>query len=67
MMDDTTRKVRLVIYHNYRNEWAAIDLKLICRFSMRSEQQVKDAINWLVKEGYLQWDKNAKLIRIPFK
>jgi len=67
MLDDTTRKVYKIIGNKYRYEWFAIDLAILVRLSMRTEQQVKDAVNFLVREGYLQWDRKDNKFRVPFK
>lgn len=67
MLDDTTRKVYRVLYNIHRNEWFALELGVITRLSMRSEQQVKDSVNWLVREGYLKWDKSNNMFMVPFK
>lgn len=67
MLDDTQRKVYKIIGNKYRYEWFTIDVALLTRLSMRTEQQVKDAVNYLVKEGYLQWDKKENMFRVPFR
>lgn len=65
--DDTIRKVYTVLFHSHRYEWFGLDIKLTAQRSMRSEQQVKDSVNWLVREGYLKWDKERNLFMVPFK
>lgn len=67
MLNDTARKIYNVIFHLYRYEWSEIDIERISRLSLRTEQQVKDAVNWLFKESYIHWDKQTNRFRIPFK
>jgi len=67
VLDDTTRKVYRIIGNKYRYEWFTLDVALIARHAMRTEQQVKDAVNKLVKDGYLKWDKKENRFMVPFK
>lgn len=67
MRDDTIRKVYTVLFHSHRYEWFELDVQLVARRSMRSEQKVKDSVNWLVKEGYIKWDKSSNKFMVPFK
>jgi len=66
VFDDTTRKIHRILYNRHRFEEFYIDTSLIARLSLRTEQQVKDSINSLVKEGYLKWDKKTNTFKIPF-
>jgi len=40
-------------------------VELISQRSQRTEDQVKDAVNELVKERYLYWNKEAGTFQIP--
>lgn len=66
-MDDTTRKIYRILCSQAPFEWFALDVTKIARQAIRSEQQVKDAVNWLYKNRYLEWDKQANKFRVPFK
>lgn len=50
MLDDTTRKVYRVIGHLHKFEWFMIDVELIARYAVRSEQQVKDSSEFRLSE-----------------
>ena len=67
MRDDTTRKIYRILCNKWRSVEFKIDAALIARLSLRTEQQVKDSVNWLVKEGYLKWDRLTNTFKIPFK
>lgn len=67
MLDDTTRKVYRILYNRNSHFEFNIDVSKLARLSMRTEQQVKDAVNWLVKERYINWDKEKGVFKIPFK
>lgn len=66
MLEDGARKVLTVLWNTYRNEAAEIDLPYLCQRSQRTERQVKEAVNLLVKEGYLIWDKASHKIRVLY-
>jgi len=65
VLDDTSRKVFTVLWNTYRNDPFIIDVELISQRSQRTEDQVKDAVNELVKERYLYWNKEAGTFQIP--
>lgn len=67
MLDDTTRKVLRILYNKYRFEEFKLDVSLIARYSMRSEDQVKAAVNELVKIGYVRWHKERNTFELPFQ
>lgn len=66
MLDDNARKVLIVLWNTFQHEPFIINLTYLCQRSQRSETQIKDAINLLVKEGYVLWDKNANTFRVIY-
>lgn len=56
MLSDDARKILAIVWSMYRSEWAIYtkDIPLICQRSGRSEKRVRDALNELVKLGYLE-------------
>ncbi len=56
MLSDDARKVLLIVWSMYRSEWANYtkDIPVICRRSGRTERRARDALNELVKLGYLE-------------
>lgn len=66
MLDDAARKILTVMWNTYRNEPSKIDLPYLCQKSQRTEAQVKEAINLLVKEAYVIWDKAANTFRVIY-
>ncbi|WP_028611090.1 hypothetical protein [Paenibacillus harenae] len=64
MLDDTTRKVLTVLWNTYRNEPCRIDISYISQRSQRKEEQVKEAVNQLVKEGFVLWDRKENSFRV---
>ncbi|RJE88644.1 hypothetical protein D3P07_11665 [Paenibacillus sp. 1011MAR3C5] len=55
MLSDRARKVLSVVWHTFGHEQAdyVAGMHLICQRSRYTEQQVRDALNELVKTGYL--------------
>lgn len=66
MLGDDARKILTVMWNTYRNDPSRIDLAYICLKSQRTVDQVKDAINLLVKEEYVLWDKGANTFRVIY-
>lgn len=66
MLDDTSRKVLTVMWNVYRNEPSRIDIANICKKSQRSEDQVKGAINSLVKEEFVLWERRTNTFRVIY-
>jgi len=65
VLDDTSRKVFTVLWNTYRNDPFILDVGLISQRSQRTEEQVKAAVNELVKERYLFWVKEAGTFQLP--
>ena len=64
MLDDTNRKVLRVLFSlNFFNP-QSIDINKLVRLSGRTEQQVKDAVNSLVSERYVEWDKQNNMFKV---
>lgn len=66
MLGDDARKILTVMWNTYRNDPSKIDLSYICQKSQRTIDQVKDAINLLVKEEYVLWDREANTFRVIY-
>ncbi|WP_054029202.1 hypothetical protein [Bacillus sp. FJAT-28004] len=66
MLDDTARKVLTVLFNVYRNNPSSIDILYISQLSLRTVDQVKDAINELVKEGFVLWDRKANAFKVLY-
>ncbi|MBD2871411.1 hypothetical protein [Paenibacillus arenilitoris] len=66
MLDDTSRKVLTVLWNTYRNDPCRIDVGYVSQRSQRTEDQVKDAINLLVKEGFVLWDRKEHSFRVMY-
>ncbi|CAM4280342.1 hypothetical protein PAEN110709_06195 [Paenibacillus endophyticus] len=66
MLDDVTRKVLTVLWNVYRDDPSFIDVGYISQRAQRTEQQVKAAINELVKEGFVFWDRKANLFKVLY-
>jgi len=64
MLDDTSRKVLRILFNLYRFNEFTIDVELLARYAMRTEIQIKNSINTLVKDKYLLWDKVKGLYMI---
>lgn len=64
MLDDTTRKIlRIMFSLNYFN-YSQIDVTHLARVSIRSVQQVKEAINTLITEQYVEWNKEDNTFKV---
>jgi len=64
VLDDTSRKVLRVLFSlNFFNP-QSIDINKLVRLSGRTEQQVKDAVNSLVSERYVEWDKQNNMFKV---
>jgi DNA-binding MarR family transcriptional regulator len=66
MLDDNARKILMLLWHTIHHEPSMIDISYLCHRSQRNETQVKEAINLLVKEGYVLWDKGANTFRVIY-
>lgn len=66
MLGDGERKVLTVLWNTNRNEPSKLDIPYLSKRSQRSESQIKEAINILVKEGYVLWDKAANTFRVIY-
>ncbi|WP_054024958.1 hypothetical protein [Bacillus sp. FJAT-28004] len=66
MLDDAARKVLTVMWNVYRNDPSKIDVDIISRRAQRTEEQVKAAINKLVKEGFVLWDIKANAFNVLY-
>ncbi|WP_054029026.1 hypothetical protein [Bacillus sp. FJAT-28004] len=66
MLDDTARKVLTVLFNVYRYNPSNIDILYISQRSLRTEDQVKDAINELVKEGFVFWDRKENTFKVLY-
>jgi predicted transcriptional regulator len=66
VLDDTARKVLTVMWNVYRNDPSGIDTKYISQRSQRTEEQVKSAINHLVTEGFVLWDRKDNTFRVLY-
>jgi hypothetical protein len=66
MLDDTARKILTVLWNTKRHNPFRIDIKRLKRLSRREIPQIKDAINLLVKEEYLLWDKVNNSFKIQY-
>lgn len=64
MLDDTSRKVLRVLFSNHFFHEFELDIDFVVRRSMRSEQQVKDAINKLVSEQFVKWNKKDNTFKV---
>lgn len=64
MLDDTSRKVLRILFNLYRFNEFTIDVELLARYAMRTPKQIKTAVNALVKDKYLLWDKEQGLFII---
>jgi len=64
MLDDTSRKVLRILFNHYHFEEFTLDVALVARLSLRTEQQVKDGINTLVKEGNIVWYKEHNTFKL---
>jgi hypothetical protein len=62
MLDDTSRKVLRILYNLYRYDDFKLEIETLARYAMRSERQIKDAINTLVKDKYLVKDQGVFMI-----
>jgi hypothetical protein len=47
-----------ILYNLYRFSEFQIEVKQLAQYAMRTENQIKDAINTLVKDKYIFWDKD---------
>ncbi len=66
MLDDVTRKILTVMWNINRDELSTIDVGYISHRSQRTEQQVKAAINELVKEGFVLWDRQTNMFKVLY-
>lgn len=66
MLDDNARKVLTVLWNTNRNDPSKLDMPYLCQKSQRSEVQIKEAINNLVKEGYVLWDRATNTFRVLY-
>ncbi|MGO4696609.1 hypothetical protein AB4Z50_20220 [Paenibacillus sp. 2TAB26] len=66
MLDDAARKVLTVMWNVYRNDPSIIDVYYLSQKAQRTEEQVKDAINELVKEGFVLWDRKANTFKVLY-
>ncbi len=66
MLDDVARKILIVMWNINRDELSTIDVGYISHRSQRTPQQVKDAINELVKEGFVLWDRQANMFKVLY-
>lgn len=66
MLDDAARKIITVMWNTYRNDPSQINLAYLCQKSQRTEFQVKEVINLLVKEDYVIWDKATNTFRVIY-
>jgi hypothetical protein len=66
MLDDTTRKILTVIFNVYRDNPSIIDVAYISHKSQRTEDQVKESINILVKEGLILWDQQNNTFKVLY-
>lgn len=66
MLDDAARKVLTVMWNVYRNDSSIIDIDYLSQKTQRTEGQVKDAINILVKEGFVLWDRKANTFKVLY-
>lgn len=64
MLDDTSRKILRILFSLNFFNFSQIDVSYIARVSIRSEQQVKEAINNLVIEQYIEWDKQDNAFKV---
>ncbi|RXZ84563.1 hypothetical protein EBB07_00670 [Paenibacillaceae bacterium] len=54
MLSDLERKLLRVVFNLNRNEWVRLDIPRIAHLSVRSQQQVRAALNSLWRQGYLE-------------
>lgn len=66
MLDDAARKVLTVMWNLYRNDPSIIVIADLCKKTQRNESQIKEAINHLVKEDYVLWDKQSNTFRVLY-
>lgn len=66
MLDDNARKVLIVLWNTFQHKPSKINVPYLSQRSQRSEDQIKDAINLLVKEGFVLWDRNANTFQILY-
>lgn len=66
MLNDTTRKVLTVLFNVYRDNPSFIDVFFISQRTLRTEAQVKEAVNELVKEGFVFWDRKANTFKVLY-
>lgn len=64
MLTDTARKVKRILYNHHFFEKFELDVLSIAKLSLRTDQQVKDAINELVKEKELLWHKETNTFQV---
>lgn len=53
MLSDDARKILIVAWNLYRNEWVRIDVSEIVLRSGRDERRVRAALNELVRAYYI--------------
>ena len=66
MLDDVARKVLTILWNTYRNDPFTIDVAHISHRAQRTDGRVKIAINTLVKEGFVLWDRQSKNFRVLY-
>lgn len=66
MLDDTARKVLTVLWNVYRDKPSIIDIAYISQRAQRTDDQVKEAINELIKEEFVFWDRKANLFKVLY-
>ncbi|PYI57005.1 hypothetical protein DLM86_00725 [Paenibacillus flagellatus] len=54
MLTDCERKVLRVLHSLYGQAWSVPDIKRICRFTLRREDQVRRAITGLIEARYVE-------------
>lgn len=64
MIKDNSRKIQTMIFHLYGYEEFKINVAYIARLSTRSEIQVKEAVNDLIINKLLQWDKKTDIYKL---
>jgi len=67
MFDDTTRKIYRILYNKHQFDEFYINVVQLARVSLRTEKQVKESVNWLVRESYINWNKQTNTFKFPYK
>jgi uncharacterized NAD(P)/FAD-binding protein YdhS len=54
MLSDNARKVLRILWNHHRDKWARMNIPLICKLAVRSEQQVQASMKELLDAGHIE-------------